>query len=170
MFQQSSPRIESLPLRRPVLQLLCVRRIERNRITPSPPMSYFKVVAANKLSTENRVSNIITAIRAIPCGKNCGRRVTAKSYDRFLKDNFFVFPWGLIIPRHHGTETISDCPKPYLSDLSATAWGFFEIASSDNMSSQVGPGNIISTPVDIARWIRSTTFGQRPLTKEQLPE
>jgi CubicO group peptidase (beta-lactamase class C family) len=45
--------------------------------------------------------------------------------------------------------------------------GYFE-TTEDNMSDQVGPGNIISTPSDIARWVSQLLSGRGPLTKEQV--
>jgi CubicO group peptidase (beta-lactamase class C family) len=36
------------------------------------------------------------------------------------------------------------------------------------MSDQVGPGNIISTPADMATWARKLLSGRGPLTREQV--
>ncbi|HOI23763.1 D-alanyl-D-alanine carboxypeptidase [bioreactor metagenome] len=126
----------------------------------------FKVVAANKLSTGEPGVEYHYSDTGYTLLAKIVERVTAKSYDRFLKDNFFV-PLGLNNTSAPWNGNDIGLPEPYLIGFVSDGLGFFEIAE-DNMSSQVGPGNIISTPVDIARWIRSILSGRGPLTKEQI--
>ncbi len=93
-------------------------------------------------------------------------RVSGKSYDRFLLENFLT-PIGLTQTSAPWSAYDTTLPSPFLTGYVNQGSGFVEIPE-DNMSSQVGPGNIISTPSDIARWIRTLLSGRGPLTKEQV--
>ena len=93
-------------------------------------------------------------------------RITGKSYDRFITENFTV-PIGLgatSIPWSANDRTI---PAPYLHGYSNTGTGYNE-TTEDNMSANVAEGNIIGTPADMARWIKTLLSGNGPLTKEQI--
>ncbi len=93
-------------------------------------------------------------------------RVSGKSYDRFLAENFLT-PMGLtqtIVPWSAYDTTL---PPPFFRGYSSDGSGFVE-TTEDNMSSQVGPGNIISTARDMAQWIRALLSGRGPLTREQI--
>jgi D-alanyl-D-alanine carboxypeptidase len=93
-------------------------------------------------------------------------RVSGKSYDQFITENFII-PMGLnatSAPRSSSDRTI---PSPYLRGYSNLGAGFLE-TTEDNMSGNVAEGNIIGTPADMARWIKSLLTGRGPLTKEQI--
>ncbi len=93
-------------------------------------------------------------------------RVSGKSYDRFLADNFLA-PMGLKQTSAPWSAYDTTLPSPFLPGYSSDGSGFFETIE-DNMSSQIGPGNIISTPSDVAKWIRTLLSGRGPLTGEQI--
>ncbi|MDD3293866.1 MAG: serine hydrolase [Geobacteraceae bacterium] len=57
-------------------------------------------------------------------------------------------------------------PSPYLKGYSNMGTGFSE-TTQDNMSANIAEGNIIGTPADMARWIRTLLRGDGPLNKDQ---
>jgi D-alanyl-D-alanine carboxypeptidase len=93
-------------------------------------------------------------------------RVAGMSYDRFLEKNFWT-PIGLTNTSAPWNGNDYSLPEPYLDGYVIDGTDFFEF-SEDNMSSQVGPGNVISTPADLARWVRTLLSGRGPLSKEQI--
>jgi len=93
-------------------------------------------------------------------------RISGKSYDRFITENF-LSPMGLSatsLPWNAYDRTI---PAPYLRGYSNQGAGFTE-TTEDNMSANVAEGNIIGTPADMARWIRTLLRGKGPLSREQV--
>lgn len=46
----------------------------------------------------------------------------------------------------------------------------FQPITEDNMSSQVGPGSVVSTPADMTRWIAALLSGSGPLTPQTVGE
>ena len=124
------------------------------------------VIAANKLSTGEPGKEYHYSDTGYTLLAKIVERVAGKSYDRFLKDNF-LSPLGLGQTSAPWNGNDLNLPPPYLTGYVSDGTGFFE-AVEDNMSSQVGPGNIISTPADMARWIRALLSGRGPLTKEQI--
>ncbi len=93
-------------------------------------------------------------------------RVTGMSYDRFLQERFFA-PLGLHDTSAPWNANDTTLPQPYFTGY--TRWdGDFFSTVEDNMSCQIGPGNIISTPKDIANWIRTLLSGRGPLHNEQI--
>ena len=95
-------------------------------------------------------------------------RVSGKSYDRFLADNFFA-PMGLRSTSAPWNSNDISIPSPFLKGYSRqkASEAFIE-KTRDNMSLQVGEGNVISTPADAARWMRMILSGQGPLSKAQI--
>lgn len=95
-------------------------------------------------------------------------RVSGKSYDRFLDENFFK-PIGLEHTSAPWNGVDMTLPSPYFTGYSndGSGSGWFETVE-DNMSSQIGPGNIISTPLDMALWIQTLLSGRGQLGKEQI--
>ena len=89
-------------------------------------------------------------------------RVSGKSYGQYVHDNFVV-PDGL-------TETTF----PYLGDVVAPAAPYatgyryenqtLTDVSRDNMSVNVAEGNVVSTPYDLANWIKGLIRGQAGLS------
>lgn len=93
-------------------------------------------------------------------------RVSGMSYDRFLADRFWK-PLGLSstsAPWNGNDASLPDSFLPGFVGENSEFMPFWE----DNMSSQVGPGNIISTPEDLTHWIRAILSGRGPLSKEQI--
>ncbi len=93
-------------------------------------------------------------------------RVSGKSYDIFLDENFFT-PIGLKPTSAPWNGVDVTLPAPFLAGLCSDGSSWFETVE-DNMSAQIGPGNIISTPSDIAKWIRTLLSGRGPLNKNQV--
>ncbi len=95
-------------------------------------------------------------------------RVSGKSYDRFLAENFFG-PMGLKDTSAPWSAYDTDLPEPFLKGVARlTSDGEFEDVTECNMSDQIGPGNIISTPRDIAQWMRGLLSARGPLRREQV--
>jgi len=122
------------------------------------------VVAANKLATGEPGKEYHYSDTGYTLLVKIVERASGQSYDRFLADNFWEplhlertsAPWN-------GNDT--GLPRPYMPGHVSDGTGFFDM-TEDNMSSQVGPGNIISTPADMARWIRALFSGRGPLEAE----
>jgi D-alanyl-D-alanine carboxypeptidase len=93
-------------------------------------------------------------------------RVTGMRYDQYLQNTFFM-PLGLNNTSAPWEANDIFIPEPYFTGYTRWDDKFF-ITVEDNMSCQVGPGNIISTPKDIALWIRTILSGRGPLTHEQI--
>lgn len=93
-------------------------------------------------------------------------RVSGKSYDRFIAENFLT-PIGLSQTFAPWSAYDTTIPAPFLKGYSRFTTEYIETVD-DNMSDQVGPGNIISTPADMGRWIRTVLSGRGPLTKDQI--
>lgn len=93
-------------------------------------------------------------------------RVAGMSYDRFLEERFWK-PMGLKRTSAPWNGNDVRIPAPFLTGHVSDGTGFFDMVE-DNMSSQVGPGNIISTPADLGRWIRTLLSGRGPLSREQV--
>jgi D-alanyl-D-alanine carboxypeptidase len=124
------------------------------------------VISVNKLSsnppeTEYKYSDTGYTLLA-----KIIQRVSGRSYDRFLADNFLT-PMGLTQTFSPWSAYDNQLPSPFFKGYSNMGAGYFE-TTEDNMSDQVGPGNIISTPSDIARWMGTLLSGRGPLTKEQV--
>jgi D-alanyl-D-alanine carboxypeptidase len=124
------------------------------------------VVAANKLSTSEPGAEYHYSDTGYTLLAKIVERVSGKSYDRFLKENFLA-PLGLDQTSAPWNGDDMGLPEPYLPGHVNIGTGFLDFAE-DNMSSQVGPGNIISTPADMARWVKSILSGRGPLTKDQI--
>ncbi len=92
--------------------------------------------------------------------------VAGVTYEQFLVDNFFA-PLGLkqTTAPWRGDDII--LPVPYFHGFSSIGEDFFD-TTEDNMSSTVGPGNIISTPADIAHWLRMILSGRGGLSESQI--
>jgi len=95
-------------------------------------------------------------------------RTAGMSYDRYLQDRFFT-PLGLKNTSAPWNANDISLPEPYFTGYSRWDGEFFRTVE-DNMSCQIGPGNIISTPRDTAHWIQTLLSGRGPLTQEQIRE
>jgi D-alanyl-D-alanine carboxypeptidase len=93
-------------------------------------------------------------------------RVSGKSYDRFIAENFLK-PMGLAETSAPWSGYDTTIPAPFFTGYTRKDGVFFETVEY-NMSDQVGPGNIISSPADMATWARTLLSGRGPLTKEQV--
>lgn len=93
-------------------------------------------------------------------------QVSGKSYDAFIKEQF-LGPVGLARTSAPSRGTDIGIPSPYLTGFYRYDGDFLEIIE-DNMSSQIGPGNIISTATDMATWMRKLLSGGGPLKKEHV--
>jgi D-alanyl-D-alanine carboxypeptidase len=93
-------------------------------------------------------------------------RVAGMSYDRFLQERFFG-PLGLKNTSAPWNANDTTLPEPYFTGYTRWDDDFFSTVE-DNMSCQIGPGNIIGTPKDIAHWIRALLSGRGPLTTDQV--
>ena len=93
-------------------------------------------------------------------------RVSGKSYGEFVMENF-------VLPNHMNATTF-----PYLStdrtlpDPYAKGYLYYEgeisEVTEDNMSPHVAEGNVISTPADLALWVRALIRGEAGVSKEQV--
>ncbi len=95
-------------------------------------------------------------------------RVSGKSYDRFITDNFFI-PMGLTHSSAPWNSNDRTLPAPYVKGyIRPDATTQLVESSEDNMSANVAEGNIISTPADAARWMRMLLTGMGPVNKGQI--
>ena len=124
------------------------------------------VVAANGLSTGEPGEAYHYSDTGYTLLAKIVERVSGKSYDRFLRDNFWE-PLGLLQTSAPWNGVDVALPSPFLIGHASGGSGFFDFVE-DNMSSQVGPGNVISTAADLARWVRALLSGRGPLSKEQI--
>ena len=124
------------------------------------------VVAANKLSTSKPGETYHYSDTGYNILAKIVERVSGKSYDSFLRDNFWE-PLGLSRTSAPWNGVDVTLPAPFLTGHVSEGSGFFDIVE-DNMSSQVGPGNVISTAADLTRWLRALLSGRGPLSAEQV--
>ncbi len=85
-------------------------------------------------------------------------RVSGKSYDQFIMQNL-VNPNGLIYTSVNMLGWDQTIPPPFNPGY-VYVNGMMTDNTADNMSLHIGEGNIISTPADIARWIRRLIRGE----------
>jgi D-alanyl-D-alanine carboxypeptidase len=85
-------------------------------------------------------------------------RVSGKPYDQFLMQNF-INPNGLTYTSVTMLGWDQTIPPPFNPGY-VYANGVMTNTTEDNMSLHIGEGNIISTPADIARWIRRLIRGE----------
>ena len=96
------------------------------------------------------------------------QRITGMRHDQYLQQTFFV-PLGLTNTRapYLGSDQAVDAPY-------YTGWftrnGVTSDRTLDNMSENVGEGNIITTMRDHAKWIRALFTGGTPLKEPALRE
>jgi D-alanyl-D-alanine carboxypeptidase len=124
------------------------------------------VVAANGLSTGLPGETYHYSDTGYTILAKIVERVSGKSYDRFLQENFWK-PLGLDQTSAPWNGDDVSLPEPFLSGWVSDGSGFTAFAE-DNMSSQVGPGNVISTAADLARWVRALLSGRGPLSAAQV--
>ena len=124
------------------------------------------VAAANKLSTGKPGETYHYSDTGYTLLAKIVERVSGKSYDRFLRDNFWE-PLGLSRTSAPWNGDDTTLPAPFMTGHVSEGEGFFDIVE-DNMSSQVGPGNVISTAEDLAHWVRGLLSGKGPLSSEQV--
>ena len=85
-------------------------------------------------------------------------RVSGKSYDQFLMENL-INPNGLTYTSVTMLGWDQTIPPPFNPGY-VYENGVMTDNTADNMSLHIGEGNIISTPTDIARWIRRLIRGE----------
>jgi D-alanyl-D-alanine carboxypeptidase len=85
-------------------------------------------------------------------------RVSGKSYDQFLMQNL-INPNGLTYTSVTMLGWDQTIPPPFNPGY-VYENGMMTDNTADNMSLHIGEGNIISTPADIARWIRRLIRGE----------
>lgn len=95
-------------------------------------------------------------------------RVSGLTYDEFVRQN-------LIVPNQLSATTVpmlgndSGLPSPY-TDGYLYCQGDLSNVTQDNMSANIGEGNIISTPADLARWIKRLISGQAGVSPDSVVE
>ncbi|MDP4015422.1 MAG: serine hydrolase domain-containing protein [Candidatus Nanopelagicales bacterium] len=95
-------------------------------------------------------------------------RVSGTPFNTFVADNM-LGPIGL--PQTSEVWSAYDfaMPAPFMTGYVNVGGGWQPI-SEDNMSSQVGPGSVVSTPTDMTRWIAALLSGSGPLNAETVAE
>jgi D-alanyl-D-alanine carboxypeptidase len=79
-------------------------------------------------------------------------RVSGLSYDQFILQNL-ITPNGLGATSVPMLPTDRALPEPFTPGY-LWAHGLLRDVTNDNMSMNIAEGNIISTPVDLARWVK----------------
>ncbi|PIS18981.1 MAG: hypothetical protein COW19_10930 [Zetaproteobacteria bacterium CG12_big_fil_rev_8_21_14_0_65_55_1124] len=90
-------------------------------------------------------------------------RVSGLSYVDFISQNL-VTPNKLTQTSLPYLGTDKAIPAPYAEGYRRLN-GDFVICTQDNLSGQVAEGNIISTPADLARWVKLLVTGHSGVTK-----
>jgi D-alanyl-D-alanine carboxypeptidase len=85
-------------------------------------------------------------------------QVTGKSMAQFVHDEFLV-PNGLTDTAFPDDGRVQDLPAPFVEGTTK-ADGQYYPTTSRNVSWGVGEGNVVTTPADLARWIRRLVKGQ----------
>jgi D-alanyl-D-alanine carboxypeptidase len=85
-------------------------------------------------------------------------RVSGKSYDQFLMQNL-INPNGLTYTSVTMLGWDQTIPRPFNPGYEYEN-GMMTDKTEDNMSLHIGEGNVISTPADLARWIRRLVRGE----------
>ncbi|MFA5851114.1 MAG: serine hydrolase [Spirochaetales bacterium] len=98
------------------------------------------VVAANKLSTGEPGETYHYSDTGYTLLAKIVERVSGMSYDRFLRENFWG-PLGLAQTSAPWNGDDTALPAPFMTGHVSLGAGFLDFME-DNMSSQVGPGNV----------------------------
>ena len=91
-------------------------------------------------------------------------RVSGQRYDQFLNDNFVV-PNNLTQTTFPYLGTSVYPPTPYETGYKYENQTLTE-DTKDNMSGNVSEGNVLTTPSDLANWIRKLVRGEAGLTAD----
>lgn len=124
------------------------------------------VSAANKLSYWEPGTDYHYSDTGFTLLARIVERVSGMSFDRFLAENFFG-PMGLTRTYSPWSPYDSMPAAPFLRGWVSAGEGWFD-ATESNMSDQIGPGGIVSTAADAAKWIRTLGSGKGPLTLPQM--
>lgn len=95
-------------------------------------------------------------------------RVSKLPFEQFLKDSFFN-PMQLNSTYSVHLPNDTALPEPYFTGYTRWDAEFFD-TTEDNMTSNIGAGQIISTPRDMAQWIRTLLKAKGPLSENTLAE
>lgn len=95
-------------------------------------------------------------------------RVSGMAYGDFIRERLLI-PNGLFNTTVPTLGTDTSLPSPFapgfvISEGEVIHW------TEDNMSANIAEGNMISTPSDLARWIRLLLNGKAGLTKASIVE
>ena len=95
-------------------------------------------------------------------------RVSGQRYDQFVHDEFVV-PNGLTDTSFPYLGTDQKLPIPFLTGYT---WinGTFGETTVDNMSGNVAEGNVITTPSDLANWIKRWIKGEAGLSADTVKQ
>ena len=86
------------------------------------------------------------------------QQVSGMSYDQFILQNL-IAPNGLSTTSVPMLATDQSLPSPYASGYVYEGGAVTDVTRS-NMSVNIAEGNIVSTPADLARWIRRLLRGE----------
>ncbi|MDX9809457.1 MAG: serine hydrolase domain-containing protein [Sphaerochaetaceae bacterium] len=93
-------------------------------------------------------------------------RVSNMTYGQFLHQRFFA-PLGMTFTSAPDSARDTKLDQPYFEGYARWDAQYFN-ATEDNMSSNIGAGNIVSTPKDMAHWISSLLTGHSSLSMSQI--
>ena len=85
-------------------------------------------------------------------------RISGKSFAQFVKDELLV-PNGLAETSFPDDGSVRDLPMPYVEGTLKLE-GHYRDTTRANVSWGVGEGNVVTTPSDLARWIRRLVKGE----------
>jgi D-alanyl-D-alanine carboxypeptidase len=94
------------------------------------------------------------------------QRVSGLSYDQFVMQNL-VTPNGLASTSVPMLATDQAIPPPFNPGYLWNNGAFTDVTQS-NMSAEIAEGNIISTPADLARWVRRLIRGEAGLNSASI--
>lgn len=124
------------------------------------------VVAQNQLSHSPPGSPFHYSNTGYSLAAKVVEQVSGKSLAQFVKDEFVV-PLGLTETTFPDVGTLQDLPVPFVEGTTKFEGKYYP-TTSRNVSWGVGEGNVITTPSNLARWIRRLVNGETAVNAGQV--
>ena len=124
------------------------------------------VVARNQLSHSPPGSSFHYSNTGYSLAAKVVEQVSGKSFAQFVKDEFVV-PLGLSETTFPDNGNLQSLPAPFVEG-STKFEGKYYSTTNRNVSWGVGEGNVVTTPLNLARWIRRLVNGETNLNADQV--
>ena len=124
------------------------------------------VVARNQLSHSPPGSSFHYSNTGYSLAAKVVEQVSGKSLAQFVKDEFVV-PLGLGKTTFPDDGNLQTLPVPFFEGTTKSGGKYYP-TTNRNVSWGVGEGNVIITPLNLARWIRHLVNGETSLNAGQV--